>query len=266
MTPTSTLSAVKLSDRIQSLDMMRGIVLFGILLMNINGMGLAGAYADPMVSGGATGWAGVLKSNVAAFFYRYGYLFFVSRVPKVLGMFCIGYVLGGSGFYRRIGQNRKTLCGVILAGIVIGLPANYFLARYMSYHADDYWNMGMNGFYQTIAYALGVVPLALAYVAVFMLFFQTGGGKRMLSPLAPVGKMAFSNYVMQTWVGILIFYPVGLGFMGKVGPVYYTLLGILVFLMQIVISAVWLRFFNYGPVEWLWRSATYKKWQPMKKG
>lgn len=56
MTPTSTLSASKLSGRIQSLDIMRGIVLFGILLMNINGMGLARAYADPTVSGGASGW------------------------------------------------------------------------------------------------------------------------------------------------------------------------------------------------------------------
>ena len=52
----STLSALKLADRIQSLDIMRGIVLFGILLMNINGMGLAGAYDNPTVSGGATGW------------------------------------------------------------------------------------------------------------------------------------------------------------------------------------------------------------------
>jgi len=57
MTTTETsLSPLQLSDRIQSLDVMRGIVLFGILLMNINGFGLSGAYDDPTVSGGATGW------------------------------------------------------------------------------------------------------------------------------------------------------------------------------------------------------------------
>ena len=55
-TPQKTFSPTKSLDRIQSLDIMRGIVLFGILLMNINGMGLAGAYGDPTVSGGATGW------------------------------------------------------------------------------------------------------------------------------------------------------------------------------------------------------------------
>ena len=57
MTTQKTLfSAHKASDRIQSLDIMRGFVLLGILLMNINGMGLAGAYGDPTVSGGSTGW------------------------------------------------------------------------------------------------------------------------------------------------------------------------------------------------------------------
>jgi uncharacterized protein len=50
-----------------------------------------------------------------------------------------------------------------------------------------------------------------------------------------------------------------------VGPVYFTLFGIAVFILQIIISTIWLSYFNYGPVEWLWRSATYKKWQPFKK-
>ncbi len=55
-TTKKSFSSLKSSDRIQSLDIMRGVVLLGILIMNINGMGLAGAYGDPTVSGGATGW------------------------------------------------------------------------------------------------------------------------------------------------------------------------------------------------------------------
>ena len=54
-------------------------------------------------------WFDVLKSNMAGFFYRYGYLFFVSRIPKVLGMFMIGYVLGRSDFYKNIQQHKKVL-------------------------------------------------------------------------------------------------------------------------------------------------------------
>ena len=210
-------------------------------------------------------WWDALKANVSGFFYRYGYLFFVSRVPKVLGMFLIGYALGHSGFYTNIAKHKKTLYIVIAIGLVIGLPANYYLARYMTYYMPDYWMLKQNGLYQTIAYALGVAPLAMAYVAIFMLAYQSAAGKKILGVFAPVGKMAFSNYLFQTLVGSVVFLGAGLGYIGEVGPVYYTIFGVLVFIVQIVLSRLWLSYFNYGPVEWLWRSATYKKWQVMRK-
>lgn len=86
-----------------------------------------------------------------------------------------------------------------------------------------------------------------------------------MSLVAPAGKMAFSNYIMQSLIGNFVFLGAGLGYMWKMGPVYYTIFGVLVFIGQVIISTVWLKFFNYGPVEWLWRSATYKKWQPLLK-
>lgn len=210
-------------------------------------------------------WFQQVQMNIVGFFYRYQYLFFTSRIPKVLGIFLIGYVVGRSDFYKNIGQHKKLITLVIGVGLTIGLTANYFLAYYMSEHGGDYWQLKTNGLYQTIAYALGVAPLAMAYVALFMLAFQTVGGKKILGIFAPVGKMAFSNYIFQTLVGSYVFLGPGLGYFGEVGPVYYTILGVLVFIFQIILSTVWLKFFNYGPIEWLWRSATYKKWQPMRK-
>jgi uncharacterized protein len=210
-------------------------------------------------------WWDILKGQIAGFFYRYGYLFFVSRIPKVLGMFLIGYVVGRSDFYKNIVQYKKLLYSIIVVGIVVGLPANYFLARYMSWYDADYYKLKINGLYQTIAYALGVVPLAMTYVAIFMLSFQSVLGKRILSVLAPVGKMAFSNYIMQSLIGNFVFLGAGLGYLEQVGPFYFTVFGIAVFIVQVILSTIWLQYFNYGPLEWLWRSATYKKWQPMKK-
>jgi uncharacterized protein len=210
-------------------------------------------------------WWNIFKGHLAGFFYRYGYLFFVSRIPKVLGMFLIGYVVGRSSFYKNIFQYKKLLYSIIAAGVVIGLPANYFLARYMSWYDSDYFNLKINGLYQTIAYALGVVPLAMTYVAAFMLSFQTAAGKKLLSVFAPVGKMAFSNYILQSLVGNFVFLGAGLGYLEQVGPFYFTLFGIVVFIVQIILSTIWLQYFNYGPLEWFWRSATYKKWQPMKR-
>ena len=210
-------------------------------------------------------WWDVFKMDVAGFFYRYGYLIFISRISKVLGMFLIGYVIGRTDFYKNIMQHKKLVYYIIAAGFIIGLPANYFLAHYMSTAMGDYFQLKQKGLYQTIVYALGVAPLALAYVGSFMLLFQNAAFKKVTSLIAPAGKMAFSNYIMQSLIGNFVFLGAGLGFMGQVGPVYYTLFGIGVFIMQVIISTIWLKYFNYGPIEWVWRSATYKKWQPMRK-
>jgi uncharacterized protein len=211
------------------------------------------------------GWWEYLKMNISGIFFRFNYLFFVSRIPKVLGMFLVGYVIGRTDFYKNIGQHKKLVTAVIISGLVIGLPANYILAHYMSTAMGDYFQLKEKGMYQTIAYAIGVVPLALAYVGLFMLAFKTNTGNKFLSLLAPVGKMAFSNYIMQSLIGNFVFLSAGMGYFGQVGPVYYTLFGIGVFVIQVIISTIWLKYFNYGPVEWIWRTATYKKWQPLIK-
>ena len=210
-------------------------------------------------------WFEQVQMNVVGFFYRYNYLFFVSRIPKVFGIFLIGYVIGRSDFYKNILQHKKIVYWAIGIGLVVGLPANYFLAYYMSNHGGDYWQLKTKGLYQTIFYALGVAPLAMAYVGLFMLSFQKVAGKKVLSVFAPVGKMAFSNYILQTLIGSFVFLGPGLGYFGEVGPVYYTIFGVVVFIFQIILSTIWLKFFNYGPVEWIWRSATYKKLQKFLK-
>jgi len=209
-------------------------------------------------------WFDILKDNICGFFYRYGYLFFVSRIPKVLGMFLIGYVIGRSDFYKNLVQNKRTVYKVIALGLLIGLPANFGLAYYMSNFEGDYFSLKINGWYETIAYALGVAPLALAYTGLLMLGFQTKIGHKLLMVISPVGKMAFSNYITHSLIGNFVFLSAGLGYMGQVGPIYLTLFAILVFGLQIVFSTIWLKYFHYGPVEWVWRSLTYKKRQAFK--
>ena len=227
----------------------------------LNGIKSQATYIDFMQHGS---WFDHLKNNISGLFYRYGYLFFVSRIPKVLGMFLIGYVIGRSDFYKNLVQNKKVVYWIIGLGLLIGLPANYQLAYYMSNFEDDYFGLKINGWYETIAYALGVVPLALAYVGLLMLSFQTTIGNKILLLISPVGKMAFSNYLMHSLIGNFVFLGAGLGYMGQVGPVYLTLFAILVFVFQIILSTIWLTYFQYGPIEWVWRSLTYNKRQPFR--
>jgi uncharacterized protein len=204
-----------------------------------------------------------LKSLVAGVFYRFGDLLFQSRALKVLGMFILGYLLGRNDRYKQLIANSKLLWTIAIAGLLIGLPANYQLSKLME--TGLYYQLKIEGFYQSIAYALGVAPLALAYVALFFLFAQTAVGKKVTAVLQPVGKMAFTNYITHSIIGTLVFYGAGFGLAREVGPVYYTAFALFVFIGQIILSTLWLKYFNYGPIEWLWRSATYKKWQPLKK-
>ncbi len=228
---------------------------------NLTGVGEAGPLSglDKTAS-----WPLIWKHNIAGFFFRYGYLFFVSRIWKVLGVFLIGFMLGRNDNFKKITANKKILTYIILFGFLVALPANLLMSYYMGFE-DDYWDLKMNGFYQTLFYAIGVAPLAFAYAAAIILWFRTKTGYKVLSLLQPVGKMAFSNYILQTLVGIIVFYGVGLAKGGQLGPTAWTIFAIAIYMCQIFISYVWLSYFNFGPVEWIWRSLTYKKWQPMKK-
>ncbi len=78
-----------------------------------------------------------------------------------------------------------------------------------------------------------------------------------MNKLAPVGKMGLTTYLMQSVFGITIFYGVGFGMLGEIGSAASIFMGILFFVVQILYSHLWLKYFTMGPVEWLWRAATY---------
>lgn len=204
-----------------------------------------------------------IKLNVIGVFFRYADLFFQSRFSKVLGMFILGYLMGRNDRYKTIITNRKFLWRVALIGLAIGLPANVLMEIYMD--VPDYYGLKLRGLYATIFYAHGVAPLALSYIALFFLAAKTIFGTTLLKHLAPVGKMAFTNYILHSIIGLLFFTGIGLALDRQVGPLYYTLFAIIVFLFQIILSKLWLSRFQYGPVEWLWRSGTYGRRQTIKK-
>ena len=83
--------------------------------------------------------------------------------------------------------------------------------------------------------------------------------------MRPVGQMAFTNYLAQSLMCGLFFYGVGFGYFGKlqIYEMYYVVAA--VWVIEIIWSHLWLRYFRFGPMEWLWRSLTYWKWQPIRK-
>jgi uncharacterized protein len=114
-----------------------------------------------------------------------------------------------------------------------------------------------------IPYHPGRLAVALGHIGVVMLVYKSGRLAWLTRRLAAVGQMALSNYFMQTLVCCLLFNGYGLGWYGHLQR--YQLLGVVfaVWAVQLALSPVWLRFFRFGPMEWLWRSLTYWKRQPM---
>ena len=90
-------------------------------------------------------------------------------------------------------------------------------------------------------------------------------GLRALSVLAPVGRMALTSYLVQSLVLGALFYGWGLGLFGRLGEASAAVIALAIFLAQMVASALWLRWFRFGPVEWLWRSFTYGSKQPLRR-
>ena len=89
--------------------------------------------------------------------------------------------------------------------------------------------------------------------------------RRILSGLGDVGRMALTNYLAQSLVYLFVFYGFGLGLMRYGGALVCLLIAVPAFALQIGFSRWWLARYRFGPAEWLWRSATYGRWQPFRR-
>jgi len=116
-----------------------------------------------------------------------------------------------------------------------------------------------------IGYLIGAPALCFFYMSVIVLLNQQPKWETRFAILAPAGRMALTNYLLQSVICTTIFYSYGFGLYDKVGPAACIILTILVYMIQVPLSIWWLKRFQFGPMEWLWRSLTYWRVQPMRK-
>lgn len=191
------------------------------------------------------------KMNIGNTFVRIGRILEEGRAFKVFGIFLIGIWAGRKIINENLLDNSRFLKKVLIVGLLFGLPFN-ILRGYLQFYAETSDTLY---FLKTLSYALGTVPLALGYAAGIALLAKNGVS--FLNWFKPVGKTALSNYLFQTGISIIIFYGFGFKLGGKFGFTYIMLIGLGVFITQIIMSKVWLNYFRYGPMEWLWRMLTY---------
>lgn len=109
------------------------------------------------------------------------------------------------------------------------------------------------------------VLVSLGWIGAVMLASKSAALVWITARLAAVGRMAFTNYIMQTLICTTIFYGHGLGLFGKVERVWQLAIVLGVWVLQLTISPLWLHHFSYGPLEWVWRSLTYWRRIPFRR-
>jgi uncharacterized protein len=157
----------------------------------------------------------------------------------------------------------KFYWGLLIGGLGIGVPLSYlWLEAPLQYHFN--WFEYYKGFSFEF-YEIHRTFRSLGIFGLIMIMYKSGWFKWMFSLTRAVGQMAFTNYLMQSILCGLFFYGVGFGMYGKLQryEAYYVVLA--VWIVEIIWSNIWLRLFRFGPFEWLWRSLTYWKKQPMKR-
>lgn len=209
-------------------------------------------------------WTTALAQNMV--FSSWAYAVWWDVWPFVFGRFLLGYWAGRAGLLQRPEIHRVLLHRLFIVAALIGTTATGFGYYEESLDAGISAYTGQPGsVLLDIVLRAGPLALGIAYATGFALLFLHPSCRRYLRLLAPVGRMALSNYLLQTAVCLSVFYGAGLG----VGP-RYGLIGILttwvlLFGAQIFFSHWWLSRYRFGPMEWLWRSLTYARRQPLKR-
>lgn len=206
----------------------------------------------------------VFLGNLVNALWRPGRYLETARPAKVLAMFLLGAWVG-----RRLASDPELrsvpLRRLVIGGLALGLVGNGIFAA-VEARTGSSFSLSPLGLVQTAGYALGVAPLAVAYAAALALAWRHGPARRWLSAFVPLGRMAVTNYLGQTVVGLTLFYGYGLNLMGRVGAVWLVPLAAAILLAQAVASAWWLARFRHGPVEWAWRRLSYGRPLPLRRG
>lgn len=189
-----------------------------------------------------------------------GVLFFY---PNVLAMFLLGQYAARKGYLHNAGEHLPFFRKLFKRSLLIGLPLNFVYAG-VFLEAQ----MGQPDIYSLIAsicIGFGGPALTLSYVSGIVLLRNKGYLQLLAAWLAPVGRMALTNYLMHSIITAILYLSHGFALYGQINVWQSILITIAIFLLQIPLSKIWLKHYRFGPFEWLWRSLTYGEMQPMKR-
>lgn len=199
------------------------------------------------------------RAPTALFFQTF--LFIIWSAWRAGGLMLIGMALFKMGFFSAQRTSRTYLI-MLAIGLLIGIPITlYGISRNIA----EGWRAEYSFFIGSQYNYVASVIVSLGWVGGFMWLIKHGLATWLMRGLEAVGRMAFTNYIMQSVVCTFIFYGHGLGYFGQLERLQMFGVVALVWALELIWSPIWLRYFRFGPLEWLWRTLTYWKRQPMRR-
>ena len=205
----------------------------------------------------------MLRANFYEFKPKFDFQILSGRLYITMGLFLLGLYAGRKKVFENIPFFKKLIrLGLwMLLGCVVfaGLLALIiFVAKVEMSQAVQFLLGGT-------VYDVFNIALAAIYVGLIVTVFQREKWHRPLMNFYEVGRMGLTSYLMQALIGTWLLFSYGLALLGNFGASVWAAISLMVFILQIIFSKWWLGRFQYGPVEWLWRSLTYFKVWPLKK-
>ena len=207
------------------------------------------------------GWLEQMDVRIPANLFMQTGLFFMQTFWRVMSMMLLGMALfkwkvlsaelSGSFYFR-----------LVLVGLVLGFSLS---ATGVVLNFRNNWSIEFSMFLGKQFNYLGSVGTALGYLGLVMLICKSYACRGFKNTFSAVGRMAFTNYILMTLIATFIFYGSGLGLFGSVERKFQVMIVVGIWIAIMIISPVWLKWFRFGPLESLWRSLTYGRWQPLKK-
>lgn len=215
---------------------------------------------DELILGKQGGYFANIASNADGIIGRQSYTLYMYSLWDALSMMLIGMALLKLGILNAERSSRFYL-GMIAIGYGIGCSVNAYEINLLLSN-----NFGVLASAQSyLTYDIGRIPVTMGHVGLVMLVCHKGWLNWLTSRIAAVGRMALTSYVSHTVICAFIFFGIGFAMFGELQryQLYYVVFGIWV--LQLIVSPIWLRHYRFGPLEWLWRSLTYNRRQPMKR-
>ncbi len=206
-------------------------------------------------------WAAQMEQRVPEALMMQTFIFFIQTGWRAGGLMLVGMALFKWGILSA--EKSGNFYGkLVVVGFLIGLPVvGYGIVANLKHG----FSMEYSFFLGSQFNYWGSLLVSLGYIGLVMLCVKSGILNSLKKSLQAVGQMALTNYLMQTIICTTLFYGHGFGLYGRLERTEQILIVLAVWIFQLIISPVWLKYFKYGPFEWLWRSLTYWRLQPCKK-